>query len=72
MQMAGDFAQSPGRLVTKDDFADRHFARDHAADGRSISNTTYNFYHAQSVPLSLQAGQLRPQSCPPQFRVDPL
>src|SRR5260370_21052108 len=32
MQMTGDFARSPGRLVTKRDRANRHFACDHAAE----------------------------------------
>jgi hypothetical protein len=36
--------------------------------GDQFSNTTYNSCHAQSVPLLLQAGQLRPQSCPPHRR----
>ena len=32
MQVAGDFAGRPGRLVTKHDRADRDFAGDHAAE----------------------------------------
>jgi len=37
MHMAGDFAGCRGRLVTKRDGSDRHFARDHAAEiGRQL------------------------------------